>query len=507
MPQQIAYTLCIIQDLRRKRADLGVGEGPETVTCYDKNNNNSVVKVRNSNQYQKVPRPFFGLIYHGHKDGITLHVLAFADPRSYKILTTEGLKYLTAGEGGRPFYDRKKIQTHLATRFHCHLSKMLRNINWHAAETLLETPGSFELMAYLDGNLTAIGKKSARNLNTDQLDTQLYNVMDEFKAEVVPQITCIAEELQGLKEELGTKADKSDVESLEKTMEAKLSLKADKSDMKQWNYNLNLLANSTEGKLQFKADREELEGKADREELEDKADRAYVDRKLAEIKAELEAKMNAPSSSLRGEPRHVGLRHVGFNDVTNRNKAIGNKAESRRPTNATNCVAISVQSKQIYLGILPLFSSSRVAIIHPQAASTTMHVSGNVTTLHVGKSLLQESGRWYPDIVLVDWGIVNGTLTAKIVVDLRSLQLMDPLPHSGELPPSVYWGLSSVNPNAAPQNFVFGWESKCFDAGEQYGEGKVSHGSVVRIDAKQKRGSSGVPSQALLKALLLGPPA
>ena len=192
--------------------------------------------------------------------------------------------------------------------FHCHLSKMLRNINWHSAETLLETPGSFELMAYLDGNPTAIGKKSAKNLNKNELDTKLYNAMDEFKEEVVPQITCIAEELQilkaemsGLKEELGTKANKSDLESLEKNMDTKLSLKADKSDMEKkanksdmehWKYNLNLLANSMEAKLQGKADREELDlavkGKVDREELDlavkGKADREELDRKFARCK-------------------------------------------------------------------------------------------------------------------------------------------------------------------------------------------------------------------------------
>jgi hypothetical protein len=542
MAMKSYYSHAVVKSLRKEREGKALGEGEYRRTI--KVGDEETVTVHDFRHYECVSlTTYFGLKY--HKGGIALHVLPMGHPRSYKILIKVGLKFVKR-DSKKPTYNRQKIQAHLATLFYCPLLQMLRNINWRAAQSLLETPAALELIAYLDGNNDAIGRaareKIEENGGKSKLEEKLYDIHHNIDAEIRPRIKEIADELNDLKiqvevleddvaehtaaiakntasidnikSELLLKADRSDVESLEQSMETKLQGKADRSDMET-------LEQATDTKLQGKADRSDMEtleqaidtklqGKADRSDMETleqaidtklqgKADQSMVEQ-LAESLAELKVQVNTPRSSLR-HPRHS----VGFNDGANSKREIPNKAEARRPTNATHCVIFPFRreeiaqltrplaTKQVCLGILPLLAPTRVAIVDSETRSDVI-VSGQTHTLHLGPDT-------YPDIILVDWRIDGHSIVAKIVVDLRSLALVEPLPRSGALPESVYWGIGRYSQE---QMFVFEYQDKIVDTIESYGENIISHGTIISLGAKQKKGS-GMPSADPVKALLLGP--
>lgn len=367
---------------------------------------------------------------------------------------------------------------------------MLRNIDWNEAETLLATPGAFELMAYLDGNDKAIGPRASAKYKNQKEDIEknLYK-LNQVNNDIKTTFAEITDEMEKLGRRVVALEDavaglKDDLENVVKEFDDKLTLKADTTYVDD---KLALMAETknVDDKLALKADTKSVDDK-----LALKADTTYVADKFAELQRQIQ-KGAHPAPALR----HRGY-SVGFEDQVNSEAEIPNRAEASVPTNATNCIAMKIDGNVIYLGILPEFSMSRVAIIYPNTQSH-VHVLGPVHSPRISSTLC-------PDIVITDWAVENiagmNKLTAKIVVDLQGL--LESLPAaSGELPRKAYWGIGSVHPNlqeALKQKTIFESSKKLADTVVEYDPGCLGMGSVAWVDCKQKKIKG-------LKALLVGP--
>ena len=536
-PQALSHK--VVVEVRKKRRHMAIGAGPSGTQCEDET---GIVTVRDFKYFEytkiSVASPF-GLMFAKPEED-RMVVLPFAFARSYMILTKAGVKVSNdyPNQDGSPKLCSRFIKKQLLRMFKCPVATMLRNINWKAAQQLLEQPGAFELMAYLDNNESAIGSAAKQTLRTkhggkEGLDKKLFTLDNQVRNDILPTIKEIADELAALKEQVAVLEDtvaqnttdisnvKTDISSL-KTSKADQSYvdeqfeqigtfvderfeqideqfeqvdekKADKSFVDEQFEQVGTFVDERFEQIdeQFekvdekKADKsfvdEQLEGKADKADLESLA------QQLNDLRTEVRTKnsrgiLRGPGGGIVFDDGRNGTKHIPGTDPH---------------TNATNCIAMEFQSREATIGILPLLSKSRVGIMFPKEKEKTLD-----TLVHpTGPVLPLPPDSPEPDIVICDWFLLQDNyIAAKIVVDWRSVKLCDGV-STGPLPRNVYWGRPSL---VDKQKLVVLAKQKLVK--DSYKSSSIGHGSMISVEAQQKTGS-GIPceSERLLTALLLGP--